>query len=407
MLYPPSAWERIMKIQDVFTKAQHKHLTWREAAEILRVDERTIRRWKQVVELNGYEGLLDQRTKRPSPKRAPETIRNQVLKLYREQYKDWNVQHFYEQLAKHGISYKYTWVKNLLQGASYVEVKSRKSKHRQRRPRKPLPGMMLHIDGSTHRWIPDLPGFQDLIVVADDATTDIYYAKLVPQEDTRECMLALRHVVRSKGIFCSIYSDRASHFFRTPPASPKVDLANLTQIGRALYELGIEPIPAYSPEARGRSERIFGTWQGRLPNELKLHGIKTVPDANRYILETFLPKYQASFVKPAEQKGSAFTPYRGRNLELVFSIKEQRSVGCDNTIHWNNRILQIQPSKFRISFAKCKVMVHEHLDQSISITYGPHTIAKFKTGEPLENKTTKNQKRTNHVLQKADILTCC
>ena len=407
MDYPPSQWERIMQIHDVFTKAQRKQLTWREAAEILKIDERTVRRWKQTVEANGYEGLLDKRTRRPSPKRAPATIKNQVLKLYRDQYKDWNVQHFYEQLAKHGIGYKYTWVKNLLQGASYVEVRSRRSKHRQRRPRKPLPGMMLHIDGSTHRWIPDLPGFQDLIIVADDATNDIYYAKLVPQENTRECMLALRHTVRSKGVFCSIYSDRASHFFRTPPASPKVDLSNLTQIGRALYELGIEPIPAYSPQARGRSERIFGTWQGRLPNEFKLNGIKTVPDANRYILETFLPKYRAAFTKLSEQKGSAFTPYRGRSLDLVFSIKEQRSVGCDNTVHWNNRILQIQPSKFRISFAKCKVTVHELLDQSVTITYGPHTIAKFRPEETQESKTTKNQKRTNHVLQKADILTCC
>lgn len=407
MFYPPSAWERIMKIQDIFEKANRKTLTWREAAEILRVDERTVRRWKQTVELNGYEGLLDKRTGQPSPKRAPETVCNQVLKLYRDQYKDWNVQHFYEQLAKYGIGYKYTWVKNLLQGAGYVEVRRRRSKHRQRRPRKPLPGMMLHIDGSTHRWIPDLAGFQDLIIVADDATNAIYYAKLVGQEDTRECMLALCHTVRSKGVFCSLYSDRASHFFRTPPASPKVDLSNLTQIGRALYELGIEPIPAYSPEARGRSERIFETWQGRLPNELKLHNIKSLPDANRYILETFLPKYRAAFTKPSEQKGTAFTPYRGKNLDLVFSIKEQRSVGCDNTVHWNNRILQIQPSKFRISFAKCKVTVHELLDQSIIVTYGPHIIAKFKPEETLNNKTTKNQKRTNHVLRKADILTCC
>ena len=406
MNYPPAQWERIMKIQDVFTRAYHKSLTWREVAEILKVDERTIRRWKEAVELNGYESLLDRRSRRPSPKRAPEPSRSRVLQLYRDQYKDWNTRHFYEQLAKYGIGYKYTWVKNLLQGAGYVEVRSKKSKHHQRRPRKPIPGMMLHIDGSTHSWVPSLPGHQDLIVVADDATGDIYYAKLVPQENSRECMLALRHVVRSKGVFCSLYSDRASHFFRTPPASPKVDLSNLTQIGQALFELGIEPIPAYSPQARGRSERIFGTWQGRLPNELKLYGIKTIPDANRYILETFLPQYRASFVKPPEQKGTAFTPHRGKNLDLVFSIKEQRSVGCDNTVHWNNRILQIQPSKFRISFAKCKVTIHEHLDDAITVTYGPHIIAKFKPEETQETKTTKNQKRTFHVLRKADILTC-
>ena len=378
MNYPSSQWERIMKIQDVFNKAYHKHLTWKEAADILHVDERTIRRWKQTVEDNGYKGLFDRRTERPSPKRAPESIRNQVLKLYRDTYKDWNVKHFHEQLAQYGISYKYTWVKNLLQGADFIEVRHRKSKHRKRRERKPLIGMMLHIDGSDHPWIPALsPHRQDLIVVLDDATNDVYYAKLVVEEDTRECMLAWRQVIQTKGIFCAAYSDRASHFFHTPGAGGKVDLGNLTQIGRALYELGIQMIPAYSPEARGRGERLFETWQGRLPNELKLHGIKTIPDANRYILESFLPWYRKSLVKLPAQKGSAFVPYHGRNLDLVFSIKEQRSVACDNTLRWNNLILQIQPSQFRCSFAKCKVTVHEHLDGSIAVVYGPHTIGRF------------------------------
>ena len=378
MNYPPSQWERIMKIQDVFTKAYHKHLTWKEAAEILHVDERTVRRWKQTVEENGFQGLLDRRTQRPSPKRAPVSICNQVLKLYRDTYKEWNVKHFHEQLAKYGISYKYTWVKNLLQGADFVEVRHRKSKHRKRRERKPLVGMMLHIDGSDHPWIPLLaPHRQDLIVVLDDADNDVYYAKLVAEENTRECMLAWRHVIQTKGIFCSAYSDRASHFFHTPQAGGKVDLGNLTQIGRALYELGIQMIPAYSPQARGRSERLFETWQGRLPHELKLNGIKTVPDANRYILESFLPWYRKSLIKPPAQKDSAFIPYRGRNLELVFSIKEQRMVACDNTVCWNNLILQIQPSQFRCSFAKCKVSVHEHLDGSITVVYGPHIIGKF------------------------------
>jgi len=378
MNYPPSQWERIMKIQDVFTKAQRKELTWKEAAEILHIDERTVRRWKQTVEENGYRGLLDRRTERPSPKRAPESVRNRVLRLYYDTYRDWNVRHFHEQLARYGIGYKYTWVKNLLQGAGYVEVRSRKSKHRLRRERKPLTGMMLHIDGSEHVWIPDLaPQKQSLILIPDDANNDIYYAKLAPEETTRECMLGLYHVVVTKGVFCSLYSDRAGHFFRTPKAGGKVDLANLTQIGRALYELGIEPIPAYSPQARGRSERFNRTWQDRLPKELKLHGIKTIPDANRYILETFLPDYRKRFLKPPLQKGSAFTPYRGRDLNLVFSIKEQRTVAPDNTLRWNNLILQIEPSRFRCSFAKCKATVHEHLDASISVAYGPHIIGRF------------------------------
>ncbi len=396
MNYPDSQWERLMKIQDVFLRAYHDKLTWRQAAEILKVDERTIRRWKQTIEQNGYEALLDRRTKRPSPKKAPETIAQQVCKLYRDTYRDWNVKHFHEQLMKYGISYKYTWVKNLLQGAGFVEVRHRKSKHRQRRERKPLIGMMLHIDGSTHSWIPALaPQKQDLILVADDANTDLYYAKLVPQEDTRECMLALHHVVLTKGLFCSLYSDRGSHFFHTPQAGSKVDLFNLTQLGQALRELKIEMIPAYSPEARGRSERLFETWQGRLPNELKLNDIRTIPDANRYILESFLPHFRKLFVKDPPQKGSAFTPFRGKNLHLVFSIKEQRTVAADNTVRWNNLTLQIQPSKFRFSFAKCHVTVHELLNGSITVVYGQHTIGTFnQAGFPL----TKHKPKTNKQL---------
>lgn len=202
-------------------------------------------------------------------------------------------------------------------------------------------------------------------------------------------MLGLYHVVVTKGVFCSLYSDRAGHFFHTPKAGGKVDLANLTQIGRALYELGIEPIPAYSPQARGRSERFNRTWQDRLPKELKLHGIKTIPDANRYILETFLPNYRKQFLKTPAQKDSAFIPYRGKNLNLIFSIKEQRTAAPDNTIRWNNLILQIEPSKFRCSFAKCKVMVHEHLDHSISVVYGPHIIGKFNPNGITLTKTSK------------------
>jgi hypothetical protein len=290
------------------------------------------------------------------------------------------MKHFHEQLAQYGIGYKYTWVKNLLQGAGFVEVRSRRSPHRKKRERKPLVGMMLHIDGSQHSWIPLLQGHQDLIVVMDDANNDVYYAQLVPEENTRECLLALRHVVKTKGIFCSLYSDRATHFFHSPEAGQPVS-PNLTQVGRALNELGIQIIPAYSPEARGRSERLFETWQGRLPNELKLHGIQSVQEANRYILESFLPWHRKNLIKPPIQKATAFTPYRGTSLNLIFAVKEQRTVACDNTIRWNNLTFQIQPSQFRISFAKCKVNVHEHLDRSITITFGPHIIAKFKPNQ--------------------------
>lgn len=378
MEYPQRQWERIMRIQELFQRANQKSLTWKEVAQIMAVDDRTVRRWKERVNEGGFVALLDGRTRRPSPKRAPERVRDHVQQLYRDLYREWNVKHFHEQLAKQGIAYGYTWTKKVLQQANLVDVCRKTSPHREKRERKPLPGMMLHMDGSDHCWIPDLaPLRQDLIVIMDDATNEVYDAKLVDEENTLECMVALKEVVATQGVFCSIYSDRASHFFYTPQAGQKVDQGSLTQIGQALQELSIQMIPAYSPQARGRSERLFGTWQGRLPNELKLHHIKTVATANHYIQQIFIPWHNQQLKFPASQEGSAFTPYHGKNLDYIFSIKDSRVVNHDNTIQWNNHLLQIKPSQFRISFAKCKVMVHQHLDSSLSVLYGPHLLGRF------------------------------
>ncbi len=398
--YPPSAWERIMKIQEVFQKAKHQSITWNEAAEILGVDPRTVRRWKHTVEEDGFRSLLDKRTRKPSAKRVLHVERTRVLKLYKELYWQWNVKHFHEQLRKYQLPYSYTWTKNLLQEAGLVQKDSKRDKHRRKRPRKPLIGMMLHIDGSEHAWIPGLKGHQTLMAVMDDADNRCYYAKLVHEENTRESMLGLEHVVKTKGLYCSMYSDRASHFFHTPKAGGKVDLSNLTQVGRAMYELGIEMIPGYSPEARGRGERFFGTWQGRLPNELKLHGIKTIPDANQYIQESFLPWYNKNLTVLPAEKASAFTPCLRKDLDYVFCVKEQRIVNHDNTVQWKKLLLQIEPQSLRISFAKCRVIVCEHFDDTLSVLYGHHLIGKYDSqGQPLNLK-----KRTNQVLQKADIL---
>jgi len=329
------------------------------------------------------------------------------LRLYRDIYRDWNIKHFHEQLPQHGVHYGYTWTKNLLKEAKLVETSIKRDKHRKKRERKPMAGMMLHIDGSQHRWLPGSTRTQDLIVVMDDANNEIYYARLVDQESTASCMEALRHVVDTRGVFCSIYSDRAGHFFNTPEAGAKVDLGNLTQIGRALYEIGIQMIPAYSPQARGRSERAFRTWQGRLLNELKLHHITTTDEANAYIQTSFLPWYNANLIKTPLSTGSAFTPYLGKPLDYVFCLKEQRVVNNDNTVQWRTLNLQIQPSQFRISFAKCKVTVCQHLDNTISVLYGQHIIGRYNhSGEPLAQIIMKTKKRTNHVLQKADILMC-
>ena len=242
--YQPSEWRRIMRIKDIFEEAYRDRLTWKEAAAVLGVDERTIRRWKQSLEKEGYEALLDRRKRRPSPKRIADNQRSEIKKLYRELYRDWNVKHFHEQLDKYNIRISYTATKNILQEAHLIFKRSKKHVQRRARERKPLPGMMLHIDGSDHHWIPGAKRDYSLIVVMDDATKEVYYAKLVLEENTRECMAALRHVIASKGIFCALYSDRAGHFFYTPKAEQPVDTNKPTQIARALTSLGITPIPA-------------------------------------------------------------------------------------------------------------------------------------------------------------------
>jgi transposase len=248
--YPKAAVERAMKVQEVILRAMAKKITWWQAAEIIGISDRQMRRWRERYEEFGYDGLFDRRQGKPSPKRVPVARVEQVLGLYRDRYFDLNVQHFHEKLHhEHQIELSYTWVKLALQGAGLVTRGRKRGVHRKRRPRRPLPGMLLRIDGSHHRWFQD-ERWYDLIVILDDATSEIYYAQLVEEESTATVMAALRAVVERKGLFCALYSDRGSHFWRTPKVGGKVDRYRLTQVGRALAELGIQMIPAYSPQAR-------------------------------------------------------------------------------------------------------------------------------------------------------------
>ena len=280
-----AAWERTMKIQEVMLRAMAKRITWWQAAEIIGISCRQMRRWQRRYEEHGYEGLRDRRRGRVSEKRVGLKQVEEVLRLYQDQYFDFNVRHFHEKLvAEHGIKLSYTWVKLALQGAGLVQKGRKRGVHRKRRPRRSLPGMLLHIDGSQHQWFCDHRWY-DLIVIMDDATSEVYYAQLVEEESTRTVMAGLRTVIAEQGLFCSLYSDRASHFFLTPKAGQAVNHERPTQVGRAMKELSIQLIPAYSPQARGRSERGFGTWQGRLPQEMRRRGITTLEEANRFLRE--------------------------------------------------------------------------------------------------------------------------
>jgi len=366
-----------MKVQEVLLRAMSGELKWWEAAEIIGVCDRTMRRWRERLEEHGYDGLFHRQRGKPSPKRIPVKTLEQVLRLYREEYFDFNVRHFHEKLAEvHDIHLSYTWVKLALQGAGLVTKRRRRGTHRRRRPRRPLPGMLLHIDGSTHRWLTE-GRWYDLLVILDDATSEIYYAQLVEEESTRTVLAALLEVVEKKGVFCALYSDRASHFFVTEKGSGQVDRRSLTQVGRALRELGIEAIAGYSPQARGRSERNFGTWQGRLPQELRVARIATPEAANRFLRERYITEFNRKFSVPATQSGSAFLKTGRKDLGWIFSVQHTRKVDRDNTVVVEHQVYQIERSRWRDTLAGCTVTVHELLDGTIAIRYGPHLVGRY------------------------------
>jgi transposase len=332
--------ERAMKVQEVILQAMAKKITWFQAAEIIGISDRHMRRWRERYEEGGFRGLFDRRRGKPSPKRVPMAVLERVLELYREKYFDFNLRHFHEKLAsEHQIGLSYSWVKGVLQGAGLVARGRKRGVHRKRRPRRPLPGMLLHIDGSRHQWFQD-ERWYDLIVILDDASSEIYYAQLVEEESTVTVMAGLRQVIERKGVFCALYSDRGSHFWLTPKVGGKVDPHRLTQVGRALRELGIRMIPAYSPQARGRSERSFGTWQGRLPQELRLHKIASLEAANVFLREHYIAEFNRHFQVAAAQRGNAFLACRRRDLDLVFCLQFERAVNRDNTVSFQNLSLQ-------------------------------------------------------------------
>lgn len=395
--YPGAAWERAMKREEILLRAYAKKISWIEAAEILGMSCRHLRRLRDKYEEWGFDGLHDGRVGKVSPRRIPVAVVEEVLRLYREEYFDFNVVHFHEKLVeKHQMTVSYTWVKKLLQGSGMVAKDRPRKKHRRKRERKPVAGMMLHIDGSKHQWFGDERWF-DLIVLLDDATSEIYYAQLVDEESTATVMAGIREVVEKKGVFCSLYSDRASHFFQTPKAGEPVDRQALTQVGRALRELGIQLIPAYSPQARGRSERSFRTWQGRLPQELRIRNITTPEEANRFLRRSYKDEFNRRFARPAlEQSETAFMPCVRGDLDRVFSIQTERTVNRDNTVKYKNMTLQIDKQSWRGSLEGSRVIVYQHFNETITIGYGHQQVGKYTAdGLPIKHrsKTLKVSKR--------------
>ena len=375
-----------MKFEEVYGRTCRGVLCQSEAAEILGVSERTFRRWRDRYEAEGAEGLHDRRLGRVSARRAPVDEVTRVLELFDTRYWDFTARHFHEKLvAEHGVTRSYNWVRLTLQAHGRKRAAPRRGAHRRKRERRALPGMMLHQDGSRHGWVPGREW--DLIVTMDDATSVIYSAFFVGEEGTMSSFRALSEVIGEHGLFCSLYADRASHYWHTPEAGGKVDKDNPTQVGRALQQLGIELIPAYSPEARGRSERMFGTLQKRLPQELRLAGITAMAEANRFLKEVYLPAHNARFAVAAEDQGSAFVHFAGA-LDDILCVHEERTVGNDNTVHYKRLALQILADRHRRHYVKAKVRVHEYPDGTLAVFHGPRCLARYRAdGAPIEPPT--------------------
>lgn len=374
---------RIMKFEELYSRRQARQLSQEQAAEILGVSVRTVRRWEDRYEAEGAEGLYDRRLGRLAGNRVPVDTVTEVLELFDTRYWDFTAKHFHEKLIKeHGFTQSYNWVRLTLQSNGRARPAPRRGAHRRKRPPRPMVGMMLHQDGSSHEWVPGQ--WWDLIVTMDDATSEIYSAFFVDEEGTMSSFQGIGEVIEAKGLFCSLYADRGSHYWYTPEAGGKVDKENLTQVGRALQQLNIELIPAYSPEARGRSERMFGTLQKRLPQELRTQGIETMDEANRFLKDVFLPDHNARFMREPEDRGSAFMDFAG-NVRDMLCVQEDRVVGNDNTVRYKGRVLQIAAARNRHHFVKARVRVHEYPDGMLAVFHGPMCIGRYLAdGQPIE-----------------------
>jgi transposase len=366
---------RKMRFEEAYSGWGMGRLSQEEAAHLLGVCARTFRRYVCRYEEEGLEGLRDRRLEGASARRAPLDEVMEITSKYESRHLGWSVKHFYVWYRREGGVRSYAWVKDCLQEAGLVKKSPGRGKHRKRRERSPWPGMMLHQDGSTHQWVSGK--YWDLIVTMDDATNEHYSMFFVEEEGTASSFAGIKEVIESRGLFSSLYTDRGSHYWSTAEAGGKVDRGRLTQFGRAMKQLGIAMIPAYSPEARGRSERMFSTHQGRLPKELSLAGITEMEEANRYIRESYLPSFNAEFKRPAMEEGSAFVGYVGGELDEVLCEQYERVVGKDNCVSFEGLKLQIPADGVRLHYVKAQVRIHRYLDQRLAIFHGPRLLARY------------------------------
>jgi transposase len=367
---------RIMRFKEAYDDWTNHNISQVEAARLLGVCERTFRRHINRYEEAGLDGLIDKRLSQLSHRRAPVDEVMTLTELYRSRYEGFNVKHFYHFYKQHHKGNRsYTWVKNTLQTDKLVKKVSKRGKHRKCRPRAPYSGMMLHQDGSTHEWVSGKKW--DLIITIDDATSEHYSMFFVDEEGTASSFQGVHDVIEKKGLFASLYTDRGSHYWYTPEAGGKVDKTQLIQFGQAMRQLGIEMIAAYSPQARGRCERMFSTHQERLTKELKLAGITEMDAANAYLKQTYLPAFNSEFMVPARESSSVFVEWIGGDIKDILCERYERTVNNDNCVSFLGKTLQIPNDESRYHYVKVKVRVYKYTDGKLAVFHGPRKLATY------------------------------
>lgn len=374
---------RKMRFDEAYVGWLEGRLDQAEAARLLGVSDRTFRRYGVRYEEEGLDGLLDHRLDQVSHRRAPVDEVMGVTERYRQRHLGWSAKHFYAWYRRDGGERSYTWVKSRLQEVGLVVKAPRRGAHRKQRDRSPWPGMMIHQDGSTHEWVAGK--HWDLIVTMDDATNEHYAMSFVAQEGTASSLQGVREVIEARGLFSSFYSDRGSHYWHTPEAGGKVDRSHPTQFGQALAQLGIGMIAAYSPQARGRSERMFRTHQDRLPRELALAGIVDMAAANGYLREHYRAAFNAEFMQPAMEEGDAFVAWIGASLDDILCERFERTVGNDNCVSFEAIKLQIPADRHRCHYVKAKVIVLRRTDGTLAVLHGPRQLAEYNSAGQLKS----------------------
>ena len=386
---------RMALFEDTYDLWISKRLTQQDAARMLGVSDRTFRRWTERHDDGGVDALIDRRLGRGAHNEAPVNEVMELIATYRERHEGWNVRHYYDHYRDAGGTRSYSWVKNKLQAAGATPKRGEKGKHRLRREPAPMPGMVLHQDASTHDWF-DNGTKLDLVVTMDDATNEIYSIFLCDEEGTASSLRGVLETIERKGLFCEMRTDRGAHYWRTARAGAKVDMANPTQFKQAMDRLGVHLEPAYSPEARGRSERVFGTLQGRLPQEFAHAGVEDMETANAWLVRDYLPRHNRWFAHRARLDGeSAFVPLADPSvLDGILCETHERAVGNDNCVSFEGTTLQIPAQPHRPTYRKARVKVKRHIDGDLSVWHGPRQLARYApNGELRDAETPKRERR--------------